>query len=271
VDWIKIKKNIKKIEIELNILNYLIGKEDIEKEFLKLIKEYPNIKRVLPIIIAVRESKLKNFNIITDMDNLISENISDIFNPSKSFINEDRILEFFIKSGLKSIFKDKQIKNLVDYCYGVEVGLDTNARKNRTGILMENIVKKFIEDFSKKFNIKYLSQVTKTDIEINFQFPIIVDRYDRKFDFGLFNNLKNKLYLLEVNYYSGGGSKLKSTAGEYQDVYKLLKKQNIYFIWITDGIGWLTSKNPLFEAFQELDYIFNLELLFSNVLNEIIL
>ncbi len=271
VDWIKINKNTKNIEKELNILNYLIGKENIEKEFLNLIKEYPNVKKVLPILLAVRENKLKEIQIITDFDNFTYEEVYTIFYGRALPSKEEKLMKFFNNSGLKEIFKNKRIKNLVDYCYGVEVGLDTNARKNRTGSIMENIVEEYIKKFATKFNLSYLVQITKSKIENSWNYSITVDKYNRVFDFSILDKDKNKIFLIEVNYYSGGGSKLKATAGEYIELSNILKKQDIELIWITDGYGWKTAKNPLFETFSNNDYVFNLELLYNGVIEEVIL
>jgi len=263
VDWIKINKNTKNIEKELNILNYLIGKENIEKEFLNLIKEYPNVKKVLPILLAVRENKLKEIQIITDFDNFTYEEVYTIFYGRALPSKEEKLMKFFNNSGLKEIFKNKRIKNLVDYCYGVEVGLDTNARKN--------IVEEYIKKFATKFNLSYLVQITKSKIENSWNYSITVDKYNRVFDFSILDKDKNKIFLIEVNYYSGGGSKLKATAGEYIELSNILKKQDIELIWITDGYGWKTAKNPLFETFSNNDYVFNLELLYNGVIEEVIL
>ena len=271
VNWEKICRNTKNIEKELNILNYLIGKENVEEEFLKLIEEYSNVKKVLPILLAIRENKLKELQIITDIDGLTYEEVYDIFYEDNPPIAEEKLMKFFIDSGLRDIFKDKTVKNLVDYCYGIEVGLDTNARKNRTGTLMEKIVEEYIRNFTSKFRLKYLSQVTRSKIESNFNYTIKVDKYDRVFDFSVINDDKGKIYLIEANYYSGGGSKLKATAGEYIELNNILRKQNIDFIWITDGYGWKNSKNPLFETFINNDYTFNLELLYNGALEEVIL
>ena len=146
-DFEKVKLNVKKVEKELNILNYLIGKKDIDKEFIQLIEEYPNTRKALPLLIAVRKDKLKDTPVITNIDTLIPENKQYIFyDPINENIKKELVL-FFKNSGLKNIFQNEYIKNLVDYCFGVEVGFDTNARKNRTGTLMENLVSKFLKDF----------------------------------------------------------------------------------------------------------------------------
>ncbi len=139
-DFEKVKTNVKKVEVELNILNYLIGKENIEEEFIKLIKEYPKTRLALPLLIAVRKKKLIDTPIITDNETLSSESKQYIFYDIIDDNIEKELLIFFRESGLKDIFENKHLKNLVDYCFGVEVGFDTNARKNRTGKLMEDMV-----------------------------------------------------------------------------------------------------------------------------------
>ena len=142
----KVKKNIHLVEKELNLLNVLIGKENIETELINLVSEYPNVKKVLPILIAIRNNKLKDLKIIDDFEELKSESKVELFNPNielTSEIKED-LINFFKESGLKDIFQDKNVKNIVDYCFGVEVGMDTNARKNRTGQSMESIVENII-------------------------------------------------------------------------------------------------------------------------------
>ena len=60
----------------------------------------------------------------------------------------DGYLQFMKKSGLFVIFNST--KNLFDYVLGVEVGMDTNARKNRSGEAMEQLIKPVIEAASKE-------------------------------------------------------------------------------------------------------------------------
>ncbi len=269
-DFDKVILNVKKVEKELNILNYLIGKKDIENEFIQLIEEYPKIRKALPLLIAVRKDKLKDTPIITDIDTLIPENKQYIFYDELNERIKEELLLFFEETGLKNIFKNEYVKNLVDYCFGVEVGFDTNARKNRTGDLMENLVSKFLKDFCEENSgFSYIEQATQKRVKDCFDYDIVIDKNSRRFDFALYNNNNKKIYLIEVNYYSGGGSKLKATAGEYQYLYDFLKAQNIDFIWVTDGKGWMTALNPLEETYNHNDYVINLEMLKNDILKEI--
>ncbi|MFW6220599.1 MAG: DpnII family type II restriction endonuclease [Nanoarchaeota archaeon] len=47
--------------------------------------------------------------------------------------------------------------------------------------------------------------------------------------------------------------------------------QGIDLIWITDGLGWKTTKKSLFETFLHNDYLINIELVKKGVLKDIIL
>ena len=51
---------------------------------------------------------------------------------------------FMKKTGLFDLIANHVINNLVDYVTGVEVGLDSNGRKNRGGHLMENLVEDYL-------------------------------------------------------------------------------------------------------------------------------
>lgn len=269
-DFGKVKTNVKKIEKELNLLNYLIGKENIEEEFLSLVEEYPKVRKILPILIAIRDDKLSSTPIITDTQSLIPQNKRYVFNDEIDENIKKELLIFFKETGLKDFFENKAVKNLVDYCVGVEVGFDTNARKNRTGTLMENIVGQYLQNYcSKNTNFSFIEQATQKRIKEFFNYEIEIDKNSRRFDFALYDKVLNKLYLIEVNYYSGGGSKLKATAGEYQYLNDFLKAQNLTFIWITDGTGWNTALRPLEETFNHNDYVINLEMLKNGILEEI--
>ena len=70
---------------------------------------------------------------------------------------------------------------------------------------------------------------------------------------------KEKTYLIEVNFYSGGGSKLNEVARSYSDIApKINAVDGFEFVWITDGIGWNSAKNKLQEAFNIIPRIYNL-------------
>lgn len=261
VNWNKVFTNSANFEIALNKLNYLLGKDDLRGEFYRLYESNPDIAKALPVLLAVRENNLEIYNKTS------KELESYDFSGEGGDVN--KYFAFLDKSGLVRLFQRDGIKNLVDYVIGVEVGLDSNGRKNRGGTLMEEIVGLFLEDFCKQNNLKYIPQASPSKIKLKWNFDIVVDKSERSFDFAVYNPQSNKIKLFETNFYNGGGSKLKAVCGEFRSLYDELKRQNIEFIWITDGLGWHTAKRPLEETYNHNDYVFNLSMLEDGALNEL--
>jgi type II restriction enzyme len=132
---------------------------------------------------------------------------------------------------------------------------------------MENIVEAFVRKVSKDTGSTYLKEANAQKIKQEFGVDVPVDKSSRRYDFVIKHN--EKIYLIETNYYGGGGSKLKSTAGEYRNLQDKLDNKFI-FIWITDGLGWHTTTHPLRETFDNNDIILNLKLLELGLLNHIL-
>ena len=262
VAWGKVLGNVADIEVSLNIMNTLIGKDDIEERLKGLINNYPEIVPVIPFLIAVRGTSIK----IAD----VGGDIEYSFSKKKSYtdVEIESIVCFARESGLLKMLSDKSIKNLVDYAIGVEVGLDTNARKNRSGEAMENLTEVYVKAICDKQGFRYIAQASAAKIKQEFGKDVTSDKADRRFDFAI--DTGDMLYLSEVNYYGGGGSKLKSVAGEFSSLYSLAKNENTGFIWITDGKGWLTAKRPLRETFDHTDYVMNLNMIEQGLLEEIL-
>ena len=262
VAWEKVLGNVSGIEVALNILNTLIGKDDVASKLKELITQYPEVVPVIPLLIAVRGKTIK----IADLGG----DIEYSFSKRKSFTDAeiDKIVYFAEKSGLLKVIADKSIKNLVDYSIGVEVGLDTNARKNRSGTAMENLTEVYVKAICEKQGFRYIAQATAAKIKQEFNKDVSTDKADRHFDFAI--DTGAMLYLLEVNYYGGGGSKLKSVAGEFSNLFSLVKNETTGFIWVTDGEGWLTAKRPLSETFNMTDYVMNINMIEQGLLEEIV-
>ncbi|MCK9266803.1 type II restriction endonuclease [bacterium] len=264
VNWEKVFTNTKQIEIALNNLNYLIGKDDFDKEFKFLLKENPNIAKVIPALVVRDGRNTKKFKILVDFQS--KKLIYEDYDFSKTDISDkdiEKYLHFVQETGLKYLITDNKIKNLVDYMIGVEAGLDSNGRKNRGGHAMENIVEVFIKDVCAKSNFKYLKEANAAKIKKEFCYDVPVDKSSRRYDFVIYNG--KELFIIETNFYGGGGSKLKSTAGEYRTLFDVLNGK-YKFLWITDGMGWKTTTKPLRETFNHNDYLFNLAMLEKGVL-----
>ena len=238
-DFEKINNNVESISIKLNQLNYLIGQDNIDAAIRRLWEENSNVFNILEILIAVRTSDKKKA--------IMSDGNIKLINTL--FESAEGVIEYMHGTGLDKVFKNKQIKNLVDYVFGVETGLDTNARKNRSGHLMERQV----ADIFDNAGISYRQEVYSTE------YPelAVLGEDKKRFDFVIETNC-NK-YLIEVNFYSGGGSKLNEVARAYSELSpKINAVDGFRFVWITDGIGWESAKNKLEEAFYTIPNIYNL-------------
>jgi type II restriction enzyme len=220
--------------------------------------------------LIVRDGTSKQvFSIIEDLDDLTkSETLFDFSKPATKDSDVEKALRFLKKSGVIKLFGKDGVKNLVDYVLGVEAGLDSNARKNRSGSSMEVIVETYLDQFTKKNNLSYLTQANPKKIFDNWGIKVPVDKASRSYDFALSNS--RELIIIEVNFYGSGGSKLKATAGEYKGLNELLKNPKTKFIWITDGAGWITAKKPLESAFEHIDYLWNLNWLSQGFLQDLI-
>jgi type II restriction enzyme len=269
VNWEKVFGNVKEVEVNLNILNYLIGKDDFEKELEFLLKKHPAVASTIPLLVVRDGSNTKNFSILVDYSKkkfVYEEYNFDITSVTESDIK--KIITFVDKTGLKQLFTDKRIKNVVDYVIGVEAGLDSNGRKNRSGHAMEGVVEFFIADICKRHNLAYLKEANATEILSKLGVKVPVDKSSRRYDFVVKG--PRGIYIFETNYYGGSGSKLKSTAGEYRHLHNTLKASGDKFIWITDGLGWKTTHLPLLETFNNNDYILSLAMLEKGILERII-
>jgi type II restriction enzyme len=194
VNWEKVNNNVLIFEKELNLLNYLIGKPNIEKEAFELLRKYPETIKAIPTLLAVRESVI---DVLIDTKNFEYKNLHFFQN---SYTNDEihAIVEFIIKSGLGKLLENKQIKNLVDYATGVEVGLDSNGRKNRGGTLMESLVEEFVKETCETIGIEYMSQASAKKIKELWNLDVIVDKSSRQLDFAI--NNKGKLYFIESKF-----------------------------------------------------------------------
>lgn len=222
VNWEKVFRNTKAIEIELNTLNYLIGKQDFDAEFRTLVGTHPEVVKAIPALLVRDAVNKKKFDILVNYEG--GELLYQQFDFSKDEYQPqeiDEFIDFMAKTGLKSLFVDEKIKNLVDYMVGVEAGLDSNGRKNRGGKAMEEISEAYIKRTCEKNDYQYISQANATRIKSEFGYDVPVDKTSRIYDFAV--NTPDSLVLIEVNYYGGGGSKLKSTASESSIMHKYEK------------------------------------------------
>ena len=262
-DFEKVYKNTEFIKDELNILNGLIGRGNIEAEFRRIVNKFPSVLKAIPILLAKREYEIK----ITDAER------NYIFNFKNPNYTVDEYVRFMYNTGLFNLMQNHIIHSLVDYVMGVEVGMDTNGRKNRTGDAMEDLIESYFIKYGLIKDVTYFKEMTKTEIEKRFNLDLSnisnKGKTEKRFDFVLYIN--NHVYACECNFYGRSGSKLNETARSYKNFALESKQINGFtFVWFTDGIGWKDVKHNLEETFDVLDTIYNLNDLENGALESLL-
>ncbi|MDD4547888.1 MAG: type II restriction endonuclease [Bacilli bacterium] len=262
VDFEKIYKNVDNVKIELNILNALIGSKNIEEEFKNILIKYPDTLECIPLLLAVRSREI-----------FIKDELNEyLFDFKKMIYSIDDYVRFMNKSGLFELLQNHIINNLYDYVLGIEVGLDSNGRKNRGGHLMEDLVEDYIIKAGFKKDETYFKEMQLKDIEkkwgLNLSAMSGNNVSTKRFDFVI--KTDNNIYVIETNFYSSGGSKLNETARSYKMLSSGAKKtRGITFIWITDGMGWMSAKGNLEETFNEMDTLYNINDLENGIIRNL--
>lgn len=268
VNFDKVYRNVDDIKVELNILNSLIGSNNIEEEFRRILSKYPEILQCIPILLAVRASEIycqdERGGILFD------------FNPKKLSVSTeddlDKYIYFMKETGLFNLLREHIINNLVDYVMGVETGLDSNGRKNRGGHLMEDLVEQFIIKAGFVKGVNYFKEMYIHEITEKWGIDLFAisnqGTTEKRFDFVV--KTDHMVYVIETNFYSGGGSKLNETARSYKTLALESNTINgLTFVWFTDGKGWNSAKNNLKETFDVMEHIYNIKDLENNIISEV--
>ena len=259
VDFEKVISNADSIKVELNILNALIGSQNIEEEFEEIVNRYPEVLKCVPVLLAVRKKEIQ----AEDSKGCFVYNFN---RPNQSI---EQYKYFMRETGLFNLIANHLINNLYDYVIGVETGLDSNGRKNRGGHLMEDLVESYlVEAEVEYYKEMYASQITETwGIDLS---KLINDgEADKRFDFVV--KTDTMIYGIETNFYTSHGSKLNETARSYKQITQEAEEiDGFTFVWITDGKGWHSAKNNLKETFDVLENIYCINDMKNGIIKEIL-
>lgn len=258
VDFDKVYENVNNIKIELNILNSLIGSTNIENDFDKIISKYPDTLSCIPIILAVRSNEIY----------CQDEKGAFDYNFKKHNQSIEQYKYFLRETGVFNLLEKHLINNLYDYCLGVEVGLDSNGRKNRGGHQMENLLERYIQ----ATGVEYYKEMYLTEIEEKWNVDLSAISAEgtstKRWDFVV--KTQDTIYVIETNFYTSGSSKLNEVARSYKMIAEEAKLcSGIEFIWVTDGAGWKSARKNLHDTFDVLPFIFNISDLENGVLNKL--
>lgn len=262
VNFDKVVKNVDKYKIELNILNALIGSENIESEFDEITTKYPETLGCIPLLLAVRSNEIYAQD----------EDGGFLYNFQTWNYDVEQYKIFMRKTGLFKLLSNHIVNNLVDYALGVETGLDSNGRKNRGGHQMENLVERYIKRAGFIKDNTYFKEMRTNEIEKRWDIDLSTlsnhGKTIKRFDFVI--KTDNIIYAIETNFYASGGSKLNETTRSYKLIAQESENiDNFKFVWITDGKGWSSARNNLSETFDAMEHIYNINDLENGILNEV--
>lgn len=250
-DFKKINSNVENIRLSLCMLNSLIGSTNLRSSVETIWNRDRTAFNVMDILIAVRSEGRKK----------VLNSLGESVVLDTMFKSVEGVMEFLTNTGLAELFQTRKITNLVDYVFGVETGLDSNARKNRSGHVMED----FVANIFAEHGIAYRTEVYSSEWQTLNQ---ALGDDEKRFDFVV--ETQQKVFLIEVNFYSSGGSKLNEVARAYSEIAPRINAVNGFeFVWITDGIGWRSAISKLQEAFNIIPNIYNLTDIYSFINNKL--
>jgi type II restriction enzyme len=237
------------------------------EELQRLLTQYPKVNSLIPLLAACRIKKSKGVSNLVVLD---EDNVTNItYNFSDSNLSETDIrnsVKFAIKSGvLNELVK---ITSHTDYYFGIEVGMDTNARKNRSGDAMELLVEDYVEQITKKHAGRYLKHATFGDAAKEFGVEVPPHQANKVGDFMVMIN--GRPTNVEVNYFGDGGSK-QEIMNSYIPRAEDIKKSGWGFVLVTDGIGWTKNRTQLKEGFERIQTILNVKMCHDGALEDILI
>ncbi|MCM1042002.1 MAG: type II restriction endonuclease [Bacteroides sp.] len=265
IDFDKVYRNVDHIKVELNILNSLIGSENIEDEFERIVIRYPETLKCIPILLAKRETEI----LVVDSE---KGTLNYRFDTLTYSVEQYKV--FMRETGLFDLLQKRILNNLVDYVTGIETGLDSNGRKNRGGHLMENLVESYLEAAGLVKDETYFKEMYISEIQKKWKIDLSSvsndGKAEKRFDFIVKG--KDIVYGIETNCYTGGGSKLNETARSYKTIALETKDlKNFKFVWFTDGRGWQSAKNNLRETFDVLEHLYNINDLETGIISKVLI
>lgn len=257
VDWAKALANAGRYETELALLTTLCRKPDRVEAARHLLRRYPQIIPALPILVACRGPVA----LVEDLENAKVTSY-DFVAPGMAGLSEDvdRYTAFLVASGLIDLLD--HIGSVKDYVIGVEVGMDTNARKNRGGNCGIRAISPWVKDvFARHPEIAGGAEVSSDRLrQIGCPLPASATGVVWDYAFWTRSAPGRRFVVMEVNHYGSSGSKPSAIAREYTAREADLRGAGVGFVWVTDGMGWHAMLNPLREAFSGLDWLVNVRL-----------
>lgn len=257
VDWQKVLANRERFAAELALLSTLCRKPDRLQAATDLLHRFPQVIPALPTLLACREE-------VTLVEDLAESRVETYtFTPNDGTgktANVDKYARFLVASGLLDLLD--HIHSVEDYALGVEVGMDTNARKNRGGDCGIRAIDPRVRAALTKLPDVQSGREVSSDRLREMGCPLGPEFSGLVWDYAFWTRARTpkRFVVMEVNHYGSTGSKPPAIAREYSGRQLALRDAGVGFVWVTDGLGWRAMRNPLWEAFQAQDWMMTVQL-----------
>ena len=252
VDWDRVLQNFNRFRSYLEDLDEVCGARNLNEARERLrsvLGERPEVVEVIPSLIAERTRD----GVIRVVDYEGSLRVFNFRRRSLQPHEIEEIVDFCDRTGLlRNLLK---VRDLGSYLLGVEVGLDTNARKGRSGRIFESMVLRALRRYLPK-SIRIHEQ------DPSFSLYEVLGKRGRgkRHDFVLYISGKPR-YIIEANFFNVTGSKPISIAESYISLAEKASEMGKIFVWITDGPAWRGMREPIERAMKEIDFIVNFRMI----------
>lgn len=106
-DFDKISENVAEVEMSLNTLNYLIGKDDLTRCVLDIWRRDSAAFEVLGVLIAVRDGGSKT----------VVDNKGNMVLLKSYFETAEKVVDFLRETGLADVLRSRRIKKFSGLCF----------------------------------------------------------------------------------------------------------------------------------------------------------
>jgi len=254
VDWKKVKAEIRNRKQEIFLLNSLRENRSIDElreEMTDLIEKHPEVSEAVPLLIAERIRNGGLHILDPEQDELISYDFTRDVVRGRSEC--EKLVRFCERTGILDLILGT--KDLYDYLLGVEVGLDTNARKNRSGDIFQKLVHASLNK-NLQGELTIVSEDPSFSLYRSMSSRKMIE--EKTHDFVIYSHGEPR-FVIEANFYNVIGSKPPSIAESYSKMSEAAETRNVDFVWITDGPAWRLMQNPLKRAMTKsgIEFILN--------------
>ena len=208
VDWDKVRRSVESLRFELGILGAVSGAGDPKAELREALSRYPECAKAIPLLLAVRDEPVK---VVEVFEQEVA--FKSFFFHKNQFTDDEReaIVSFCERTGLLGALAE--VSTIRDYFFGVEVGTDTNARKNRSGKAMEDFLRPTINRVAKQSGFAVYEQKTPKWLSGQTGARVPKGLANRKLDITLAKG--GHLLSMELNFYADTGSKPQEIVDSY--------------------------------------------------------